>query len=1357
MFRDSTSIPVPRTCTEILPEGPNPQREPICGPLDAFRPAPAYVLLGDPGSGKSTEFCVEAKALGEDAVLMSTREFLRSYTSRGSDWGDKTLFIDGLDEMRAGSGDPCAVLDRVWTALVTLGSPRFRISCREADWLGNIDRADLASVSPDAQVTTLRLNPLTDDDVAQILDGHPSINDARGFVAEARERGIDGLLSNPLTLDLLARAVGAAGAWPRSKFETFKMACLQMAAEENEEHIHGDRPPPPDQLLDPAGRLCAHQLISDAAGFALWYEDGDVDYIAPDTQVGLGLEMARHVLETRLFTGIGNGRFTPVHRSIAEFLAALHLAQRIREDLPLRRVLSLITGYDGSVVSAFRGLHAWLAVHCHDVDVRDQLIEGDPVGVGLYGDLQGFTTEEKRRLLLSLGREVADYGVNVSAFKALAAPDMVCVVRDFLGNTRRDDDHQTVTGFLLRVLQQAEPLTSLAPLLIDVVYDASRWLSVSKSALDAFPHVQVDNDDKTREFKRLLDGIRNDLVSDPGGELLGTLLTHLYPQEVPPSELWEYLPLGRQPNFIGAYFSFWEWRIHEQSSDADVAELLDCLYERLPALRSAFAMNYYVDDLPSKLLAFALQTRGDQQETPRLYNWLKAGAFSAHGAVGLHAETAQQIIAWLEQRPEVQKAVLLEGLSRCPDDDEFELHAREVWDCLYSSALPEDFGPWCLDAAVEQVDANRRVAQYLLRLLAELGLSRAALMERARGHEALERYIQDIFESRTQALTVTRLGRTEASREEADRRREQWIGHIRANVDALRENQADPALLFHLGRAYFDRYRKAAMGRLVQGELAEVLEHHELGEVALDGLRQTVWRQDVPEIDEIVQLSSESRISPLGPPFLAGMDIMDREDPEQLERLSRHRMRLALAFYYSTPTDGGPDPAWYLRWLDYRPELVADVLVQCAIAAIRNGKDYFAGMYELAHRQNHADVARHASMALLSTFPLSCDSQQLKTLDHLLWSAIQHADQDSLQALIEEKLSIDNMHLAQRVHWLAAGVVIAPETLLQSLEISVSGDDDLAREAAAFFCPGERLSFLIDHLDAPTLQTLIALMGRMFAPLELDGIFTPAMEVSDQIQGLIHRLSAVQNADASRSFNHLLADEALSNWRFHLEQARERQLIALREASYQHPDIERVRQTLSNEAPASAADLAALLVDRLEGLARRIRTGNTDDWRQYWNEAARGRPESPKIEDHCRDALLSDLQNLLKPIGVDAQREGQYANDGRSDIRVSYGTFNVPVEIKRDRHRELWSALRDQLMAQYTTDPATGGNGIYLVFWFGDDKVQSSPSGSRPSNPQELKEWLEASLTEDERRRISVLVVDVSRGGEQHSPADNFS
>ena len=66
------------------------------------------------------------------------------------------------------------------------------------------------------------------------------------------------------------------------------------------------------------------------------------------------------------------------------------------------------------------------------------------------------------------------------------------------------------------------------------------------------------------------------------------------------------------------------------------------------------------------------------------------------------------------------------------------------------------------------------------------------------------------------------------------------------------------------------------------------------------------------------------------------------------------------------------------------------------------------------------------------------------------------------------------------------------------------------------------------------------------------------------------------------------------------------------------------------------------------------------------------------------------------------------------------------------------------------SDPATGGHGIYLVFWFGDGRVQSPPLGSRPTNPDELKEFLAASLTESERRRISVLVVDVSPAGVRH-------
>lgn len=116
-------------------------------------------------------------------------------------------------------------------------------------------------------------------------------------------------------------------------------------------------------------------------------------------------------------------------------------------------------------------------------------------------------------------------------------------------------------------------------------------------------------------------------------------------------------------------------------------------------------------------------------------------------------------------------------------------------------------------------------------------------------------------------------------------------------------------------------------------------------------------------------------------------------------------------------------------------------------------------------------------------------------------------------------------------------------------------------------------------------------------------------------------------------------------------------------------------------------------------------------------------------------------------LGIDVQPEGRYANDRRADIRVSYACFNVPVEIKRSCHRDLWSAVRSQLIARNTVDPGTEGNGIYLVFWFGDTKeCRPTPPemGSPTLSSLELEDRLLSTLSADERRKIVIRVIDVS-------------
>jgi hypothetical protein len=185
-------------------------------------------------------------------------------------------------------------------------------------------------------------------------------------------------------------------------------------------------------------------------------------------------------------------------------------------------------------------------------------------------------------------------------------------------------------------------------------------------------------------------------------------------------------------------------------------------------------------------------------------------------------------------------------------------------------------------------------------------------------------------------------------------------------------------------------------------------------------------------------------------------------------------------------------------------------------------------------------------------------------------------------------------------------------------------------------------------------------------------------------------------------------------------------------------------RTLRNEQPANVADLAALTLDVLRDLAKEIRHSATDDYLQLWNETPRRKPTRPKHEDACRDALLSRLESRLRRLDVGAQPEGHYAEDKRADVRVSSSGFNVPIEIKKNSHRDLWHAIHTQLIAKYTRDPGAGGCGIYVVLWFGARLTTNPREGGKPRSPAELEQRLESTLSAEEARRISVCVIDAS-------------
>lgn len=1346
---------VPRTCTEILSRKDG-NREPR--PLEEFRSAAAYVLLGDPGSGKTTEFKAECDALGESAYRISARAFLKPHMNNTPQWRDKTLFIDGLDEIRAGAPNARTPIDEIWRRLDQLGRPRFRLSCREADWLGDNDSSNLATVSQDSRVRVLRLDPLTDSDVVRILNDCPGIDDAQAFVKSARERGVEALLKNPMSLTLLAKALAQGKGWPNSRLETFEKACSKIVREHNENHEDAGQPYTPEQLMDAAGRLCAVQLLAGTAGYSLRNREADDDYPTLDACTGPSHEVLRWALSTKLFKSTSRYRLAPVHRHLAESLGARHLARTIEGGLPARRILALMTGEDGTVVTEMRGLSAWLAAHCGRA--RAELIERDPIGVGLYGDIRQFSREEKQALLKALRREGDRlvpllWSSTAAPFAALATPDMEPVLQEVLESPRRSRDHQMLAAFVLKVLGKGATLPSLSPILLEIVRDDTWWPLINESALDAFIRLHK-RQDKTKELKLLLADIQAERVSDPSQELLGTLLTRLYPAALTPLEVWDYLWETGDVELFGRYRRFWSTELVQKSSPEYLAELLDSLVQRLSDLQSALDARR-MSGLPAKLLAAGLNARGDQIVIERLYDWLSAGLHGLDVAPAHDtSEPIHQIRSWLTKNPEIQKRVIDEGLDRPPETRNFRSHVFDVQMRLYGADLPTDFGLWCLKKAIALDKTKPQVTEHLLEEAVwahrnrrgDQGLSLEVLQERTGANQRLKRILDRLLSPQPAPRQYSE-SEGETTEEETPQER-QWLERVRANRSALRENRAAPALLHRLAEGYFGCLYELgrsegpnAIAKLLKGD-------HDLIDASLAGLRGVVERADVPGVDEILDLKRRGQLHYLGAPFLAGLAEMERTALQDPLRWEEDRARKAVAFLYCTPQvycsrHGNDRPQWYQRLIEARPEIVAEVQTRYAVPELHGGREHIHRLSELAHDPGHAQVARHASLPLLRVFPARCKLKQIRALDDLLWAAIRHADRGLLKELIKRKTSRKSLNVAQRAHWLAAGLIASPAAYQVVLQDFVKSSETRAWRLAEFFCYIRNNQFPFNELGTSGWELLIRLIGRWVGPDQhlVRGAVTLAAEASSFVHDLIRHLAASPTREASGALDRLPDHSGLSRWRYVLLQAQDAQRVVCRDAGYRHPNVAQVCRTLEGGAPANPADLAALVKDKLCELEVKIRTGNTDDWRQYWDEQGDGRPPTPKHENLCRDALLSDLRERL-PQGIDAQPESQYARDKRADIRVSRLDFQIPIEVKKDGHRNLWSAMQDQLIGQYTTDPATQGYGIYLVFWFGQRPTPPPPSGPRPAGPQELQEQLEATLAEDQARKISVCVIDVS-------------
>ena len=1370
------NIFVERTCTEICDRDSGQGTESASTTLQEFREAEAFVLLGGPGLGKTTSFRQEADATG--STYVTARDFLTIEDM--PEWHNTTLFIDGLDEVRAGKEDGRTPFDAIRNKLYRLGRPRFRLSCREADWYGANDRERLRLVSPSAEVKVLRLDQLSDQNIQDMLQARSEVQDPDAFINAARQRGIEGLLRSPQGLEMLADSVAGSN-WPSTRTETLELACRRLLHEHNQEHqLAVGTATDISCLMHAAGQLCALQLLTGTAGFALLSDTReDPDLLGLDQVNGENRDLLRQVIGSKLFKTPSEGCAIPVHRQVAEFLAGRYLADCIKgKGLPVRRALSLMTGRDGTVVSELRGLSAWLAAHCRTG--RREITRRDPLGVVLYGDAREFSIEDKRLILTCLEVEARQNpafwtnSVMDSRLGDLATPSMVDEFRKIISDTSRSNAHQFLVWILLMSLTQAPKLPGLADLVLNVIRDKTRTQNARLLALETYVHSQEGMVRTALELRKVLDHIVADQDSDPEQVLRWRLLDKIYPKVLSPSELVSYLPVSSSP-MSASLEIFFGTIAPERSDGAQAAELMDALTDSFGDLVQAYSMGpaYNINMLSrmiSNSLLCALEQAKNDLDPNRLYDWLGvASDLRLDQSIG-GQERVQKIRNWLCNHPDMQKSLIRIGLARSADKPD----ALGIGRRLFDAVPPGDFGRWCLREAGTAV--NPSVAEYFLSraIDAEYGKKRPnqIIEKEIASNLQLQSLYAEIRDARKQYRARTSRNLHSYDQRLKDRiakqqqQRKERHENVKAQEALLRKNRASPQLLFFLAKGYLGGFGDIR-GATPWERLQDLLDgDKELAHAVLQSFRETITRSDLPDVKTILELEAQSKLHFLTLPFMAGLHELGRVATDGDLVLSEEQMQLAIAIHLSVPLwplFSGPDappadrePKWFAFLLKCHPAVVADVLMRFARGKLRRGSNSVSGLHQLGNDNNYRTVARLASLPLLAKFPTRCKKSQLADLRQLLHAACLNCEKDSFANLIEQKLASRSMNPGQRVFWLAAGLLALPEKYAEDLDSYVAGNEHRIRYLAWILARWfDMPSSLLELLDVPGLRLLIRQVGTICRPHPAvqesnsreGGFVTSTMESGLSVGGFINRLAAIPSETATNALAELSSDEGLIEWRSMLLDSIDRQSVVRREAEFEHCSPQQVLETLGNLKPANFADIAALTMEELREISQKIRHGNTSGWRQYWDRVAPKGPLVPLHENECRNALLSDLQERLMRFGIDAQPEGQHADEKRSDIRVAYSGHIIPIEVKKSCSPDLWSAIWKQLIAQYTRDPGADGYGIYLVFWFGNTEYcRPTPgSSSRPQSATELQKLLLDTLSEEERRRISVFVIDVAR------------
>jgi hypothetical protein len=1280
------------------------------------------LILGEAGMGKSSLLNWLAQTFG--FALCTARQFINRRDPRSLLGDSPALLIDGLDEVSAAKdGD---AVDLVLRQLGALDYPRFVLACRVADW-----RSATGSEAIREQYSQppleLHIEPLTEAQAEELIARKFGSQRACEVIEHFNRRGLQGLLSNPQTLELILQVV-AGGDLPENRRDLFELAIKQVASEHKD--TKADKQEALKVHLEAAGAAFAALLLSgnEAITRKALAQVSDGELPLADVLRLPGGERVPTLLDSRLFRGLGQERFGYVHRSIAEYLGARWLARLANTPRKRRRLLHLFHAI-GLVPASLRGLHAWLA---QDPEMASCVVATDPLGLIEYGDANGLSDAQVNTLLSGL-RQLAQENPNIHNWRDLAAHGLArpTLIEEFRALVSQRDAPFGPRLVGIQALFQTNLAQALQPALLALVLNPADFFALRRVAVEVL-NGSSPAPDWPDIARRLLnkgeeDSIRLalEMIQEVGYEAFDNgLIVKL-----------ALIHASQPQRTIGCFYV-----LARALPDAQLDGFLDELSHAFAEIAGPAS-----DDRDSELtdLAYYLIVRRlmlKTVEAEAFWRWLQP--FSE--ACGYERDTRNSLTEFLKNNTELRRAVQKRVLLGCTGGQmlwqlESELYERSVgFRCTPSDVIallaylnPNDHTDERWRDLIQFVPHNQECG-------AEV---RASAKPFAAHSSDLQRWIDKLaFPS----IPDWKIQEEERQRTWQDKRAKEHVWrceHYAMHMAKLRggdfEFICDPASVY-LNRSKGDGTDEDLTGP----ELVAKWLNPELVQVVLEGF-EAFLKQDplFPSAEQIALSHSENRYYPAGFILVAALAERDRTG-RGFSDVNDERLMAAVSVlrFWGVGRQGRNSALkQQIEGELQRRGCWRRTLKISYEPSLRVTREHISGLSELMRDEQQESVASELAIEWLKGFENLSQSIETELIDRLLksmrYSELKEISESRFATLTDSR---------RLLTWNAVSLIVDFDRSARRIDHSKI-DSDLLFEIRDRTTRARRP---MNEIPIASLKWVIETFRTTWpmteTPRNCWSGYTNPWDACKYICELVNSLGNNVSQEARTALS-VLRDAAPDSYTDMLKGACAEQKRLCVETNYRPPALDAIAAIAGDSPPACIEDLQNWVLEELLIVQSKVRRGDdAESWRGFSDNN-----NVPYPEERCRDHLLGLLRQGTP--GVAFEPEAHVAANKEVDIACVAGTLRLPVEIKGQWHAQLWSGADRQLDELYTTDWRAEKRGIYLVLWFGSSvpraKKITSPGREvgRPDTPEQLRSMLIKRSQSALEGRVSVVVLDLTQ------------